>query len=118
MHPEYMGRTMKCYPVHETEMDGLAEANGDATAHFAFASACLAFAIGIWTNAAFSEKLTPAGELATTLAAPFLLVMAVFFGVLGLRASSRRDKLWMKIKREAVTLQASASAPVPASQSA
>jgi len=115
---EYMGRTMRCYPVHETEMDGLIEANGDATSHFAMSSACVAFGVGIVTNAAFTEKLTPAGELATKLAAPVLLVLALYFVVLGLRARARRERLWTKIKREAVTLQATASSPVPTAQAA
>lgn len=110
---EYMGRTVRCYPVHETEMEGLTEANGDATAHFAFASAFLAFAVGIWTNAMFATELTASGELATTLAAPVLIVLSVFFGILGLRASARRNRIWNKIKSEAINLHSSATTTTP-----
>ena len=108
-----MGRSVKCYPVHETEMEGLTEANGDATAHFSFASAFLAFGVGIWTNAIFATELTASGQLATMLAAPVLIAMAVFFGLLGLRASARRDRIWNKIKSEAINLHSTASTTTP-----
>lgn len=104
---EYMGRTMKCYPVHETEMESLATLNTEATVFFSAASACLALSAGILTNAMFAEHATEMSKFATFIAAPFLGALAVLFGGLGLYTAHRRKALWGRIKQEAVTLTAS-----------
>jgi hypothetical protein len=109
LHAQYMGRTMKCYPVHETEMDSLASMNTQATAFFSAASAFAAYAVGIWTNASFADKLTATAEVASMMVGPILIVVAFFFAGLGIYTVARRRSLWKKIKSEAVTLHATAA---------
>ena len=108
---EYMVRKMKCYPVQETEMDSLATLNTQATGFFSTASAILALAAGVWTNAIFNTTLTPMAELATKFVAPFLLVLAAFYFWMAIDTARKRSSLWRKIKSESVTLQATVAAP-------
>lgn len=108
MQAQYMARTMKCYPVHESELETLSTLNAASTVFTSIGSACLAFAVGIATNAAFAETMTPVAQVATGLGAPVLAVIALVFYGLGIGASLRRRSLWDKIKREAVSLHASA----------
>lgn len=105
---EYMGRTMKCYPVHETEMESLSTMNTEATVFFSSMSACIALAAGIVTNAIFAERSTEMSKFATLIGAPFLGGLAILFGCLGVYTAYRRSALWGRIKQEAVTLKATA----------
>lgn len=78
----YVEREMKAWAVFDTEVEALSSLNTQATVFFSVASGLLSFAVGIWISAVFTEQLTPAGMLATSIAAPTLCVLAlVFFGL-------------------------------------
>lgn len=109
MQAEYMGRTSKCYPIHESEIESLATFDALGTVFSAIGSAALAFAGGIWTNAAFAEKLTPLAELTSKFGAPLLCTLSLIFYLLAYFAVTRRRSLWKRIKGEAVTLHAHAA---------
>lgn len=102
---EYMGRTMKCYPVHETEMESLATLNTQSTAFFSVGSALIALAAGILTNAAFADHLTAAAMVACLVAAPALVCVAAVYFWLGREATRKRSTLWMRITGEAIEPQ-------------
>lgn len=106
---EYMGRTMKCYPVHENEMESLATLNTEATTFFSVASAAIALGAGILTNAAFAETLTPTAMVSCMIIAPVLGALALVFLGLGFYTTRRRATLWKRITSEAVTLRATAA---------
>jgi hypothetical protein len=111
VQPQYMGRTMKCYPVQETEIEMLAVLNTQATLFFAAATGAAGYAFSIWTNAQFVEKLTPTAKVASDGLMPVLIAVAVIFGAIGVYSAFRRGGLWDKIKKESFIVQATMAAP-------
>jgi hypothetical protein len=96
----YVQREVKVFAVHEFEYNSLSNLSDVATIAFAVAGVTSAYAIGIWTDAAFAEKLTPAGELAEKFVAPALLIAAVVAAIIGLVALCGRSALWGSIKKQ------------------
>lgn len=101
VQPQYMGRTMKCYPVQEAEMEMLSTLNSQATGFFSIGSALAAYAASIWTNAAFASALTESGKTAAQQVAPVTVFLAIAFALLGWDAVRRRGSLWSRIRSEA-----------------
>lgn len=90
----YAERTMRVLAVFETEVDALSSLNTQSTVFSSFGSAALSFAIGIWTNAGFSEKLTPIGSAASMYVAPLFLAIGIMcFGVAAWAYWKRRKTL-------------------------
>jgi hypothetical protein len=96
----YVEREVTVFAVHEFEYKSLSNMSLFATFAFAIAGASLAYGMGIFTNAIFAEKLTPAGEMATKIAAPVLIIFAVICAVAGGFAVWRRSELWGTIKKQ------------------
>lgn len=96
----YAERAVRVYGVSESEIDALAMYNTLATVFVAVMSSLIAYAIGIWTNAAFAEKLTPAGEVLSKVVGPWLCVLAGVFALLAIWAIWRRHSTWKEIKKE------------------
>jgi hypothetical protein len=91
---------VKAYPIFESELESLSFLNTMTLVFFSVGSAMVSFAFGIWTNAAFAEKLTAEGVVASNYGAPALLIAAVIcYGLGGLSLYSRRQQ-WLKIKAE------------------
>jgi hypothetical protein len=99
----YAKREMKAYPIFETELDSIAFLNTLSLVFFSAGSALLSFAIGIWTNAAFSERLTPEAAVLSKAGAPALIVAAIVCYVLGERARRSRETEWGKIKGKSLS---------------
>ncbi len=99
----YAERQVKAYPIFETELDSISFLNTQVLVYFSVGSALLSFAVGIWTNAAFAENLTPAGTLLARVAGPLLCVASAAAYLLGLNARRSRVSQWMKIKQESVS---------------
>ena len=98
----YTERQVKAYPIFESELESLSFLNTMTLVFFSVGSATISFAVGIWTNATFAEKMTPEGVVASIYGAPVLLVAAaICYGLGGLALYSRRQQ-WSKIKTESV----------------
>jgi hypothetical protein len=100
VHNLYVEREVRVFAVHEFEYNSLSNMSTFATGAFALATASFAYAMGIWTNAAFADKLTPTGELATRMGAPILAIFAFVCLCAGGIAVWRRYKLWGTIKKQ------------------
>jgi hypothetical protein len=96
----YVEREVRVFAVHEFEYSSLSNLSAFATIAFAVAGASSAYAMGIFTNAVFAEKLSPAGELATKIGAPILLIFAVVAACSGAFAMWKRSELWGTIKKQ------------------
>jgi uncharacterized iron-regulated membrane protein len=78
----YVEREVQALAVFDTEVETISSLNTQATVFFSVGTGLISLAGGIWTSAAFSTQLTPAGQLAVTLAAPVLCLLSlVFFGL-------------------------------------
>jgi hypothetical protein len=110
MQPQYMGRTMKCYPLHESEMGTLSILNTQATVFFSAATGAFGYAVSIWTNAAFAGAPTETARIATHTIAPLVAIAGVVFSIIALICAVQRRGVWERIKKESVTLHA---APAP-----
>lgn len=99
-----MGRSMKTYPVHETEMNSISLLNTGATLFFTLAGIPFGIAMSIWISAAFNSTQTQLGTLCALIVAPILLIFAVVFFVLGCTAWLQRRNLWSHIKSESAPM--------------
>jgi hypothetical protein len=100
----YVERQVKAFAVFDHEVEVLSSLNTQSTVFFAVGSAAVSYAIGIWTNAGFAQQLTPAGELASTLIAPGLLVVAIVFYGLALSAWWKRRKRLHEIMQHSISV--------------
>ena len=91
---------MKAYAIFENEVRQISMWNALAGVFSSAGAACLSFAVGIWTNASFAEKLTAEGTVMSHFAAPGLCAMTVVFWILAIWAIVSRSKLWSAIKSE------------------
>lgn len=96
----YVGREVKVYGVIESELQSMSMFNTLSTTFFSLSSGSVFCAIGIWANAAFAEKLTPAGEILSTFVARGLVGLAIVFAGLALWARYKRGATWQAICRE------------------
>jgi hypothetical protein len=108
VQPQYMGRVMKCYPVHESEMEMLSTLNTETTVFFSVASGAIGYALSIWINASFAAALTDKARVALGVAPVVFLVGVIALAVAAYQAW-RRAGLWGKIKREAVAIPSAVS---------
>lgn len=108
---QYMGRTMKCYPIHETEISTISMLNTASTVLFELATAAVGYATSILSSAIFYQTITPAGQIGTKIVAPALLVFAAIVGVGGVLAIIGRQNAWGRIKAESYPVQAAIPSP-------
>ena len=112
MQPLYMGRTVKTYPVSESEMQTISALNTQVTVRISVATLLFGLASSIWINAIFNAAMTPAGTVATYYVAPILLVFSVGYGISGYFSRRNSKAEWERIKTESVPVQ-SMAASVP-----
>ena len=98
--PIYSNREMKFVSIAQGEIDNISSETTQATVFFSLSSFFASAAIGIYTNAAFYETLTPSGEIAKGVAAPALLVIAVACVIFGIMLVRSRRKIWSRIIKE------------------
>ena len=96
----YVEREVKVFAVQENEFNSLSNMSTFATLMYTLASVLFAYAISIWSNAVFYDKLTPAGIVATKFIAPGLVLLGLVFLVAAITATVKRSGLWRTIKRE------------------
>ena len=96
----YTERKVQAFPIFETELESLSFLNGLVLAFSSVASALLAFAVGIWTNAAFAERVTPEGAIMANIVAPGLCCLALISYGLAFWAYKRRSSTWQKVKNQ------------------
>ena len=96
----YVERQVRAFAVFETEVDALSSLNAQATVFFSVASATLSFAVGIWTNAAFSSNPTPEATIASRMVAPVIALISVIFIFLGVHAWNRRTSVVTSIREQ------------------
>jgi hypothetical protein len=96
----YVKRTVTVLAVHDHEVEDISFMNTLSTACFSLASAFVAFAVGILTNAAFVEKVTPAGRAAMLVGVPLCVFSAIVFICGGWIASSRRKTTIDQIRKQ------------------
>ena len=96
----YVGREVKVFGVFETEIDTLSSLNAQSTLFYALSSALASFAVGIWTNAVFYERLTPAGQFATGVGAPILMLIGVVLFIVATNAWWKRKSTIASIKSQ------------------
>ena len=96
----YVEREVKVFAIHEFEVEVLSQFNTLATAGFSVGAALISYSIGIWTNAAFSEKLTPMGEASSHILAPILAALGVASLLFALWALWRRKSAWTTIQNQ------------------
>jgi hypothetical protein len=96
----YAEREVKAYAIFENEVQTLTMWNTLAGIFMSLGAACLSFAVGIWTNAAFAEKLTPEGVIFSKFVAPtFCLLTLVSWGI-AIWAVYSRSRTWEDVKAE------------------
>lgn len=91
-------REVRAYPIFETELNSIAFLNTVSIVFFSVGSAFISFAIGIWTNAAFAERLTPEGVVLSKIGGPALCIAAALCYGLAIWALVTRRSEWQKIK--------------------
>ncbi len=96
----YVARSVRAFAVLESEVHTLSFFNTLAATLFSVASAFLSFAVGIWSNAAFTDKATPAGAILAKVGAPVLCVLAVVALCLALWALRARGSTLTTIRNE------------------
>ena len=96
----YVAREVKAYAVLENEVKTISMWNTLAGVFVSAGAATLSFAVGIWTSAAFADKLTPQGEILTRFAAPALAATTVILWLLAVWAIWSRSRVWVAIRRE------------------
>lgn len=93
----YVQREVKVYAIHESDVQQIGGFNTQASIFVGVGAALVSYAVGIWTNASFAERLTPLGEAASTVLAP--IIAALGFLSLGLAswAIYRRSAIWSEV---------------------
>jgi hypothetical protein len=99
--PIYSNREMEFVSISKGEIDNISSETTQATVFFTLSSFVASAAVGIYTNAAFYDKVTPTGEIAIGVAAPVLLAIAAAFAIIGLMHVRSRRKIWTRITKEA-----------------
>jgi hypothetical protein len=113
MRPQYMGRTMNCYPVSEPEMEHISSLNALAAAGFSAGTFLLAMGASIWINASFYTELTAEAKVAAKYVAPLLVVFSIICAFGGIWAQRKRKSAWGQIKAESQPVQTVAVAANP-----
>jgi hypothetical protein len=99
----YLEREVRAYAVFETEVEALSSFNAQTTVYFSVASSLLAFAIGIWTTAAFTEKMSPEATVACRVVGPLLVVLSILGFWLAMRSSERRQSTIATIRAQSLS---------------
>jgi hypothetical protein len=99
----YLEREVKAYAVFETEVEALSSFNAQTTVYFSVASSLLAFAIGIWTTALFTDKLSPEASVACRIVGPLLIVLSLIGFWLAISSSKKRQSTIATIKAQSVS---------------
>jgi hypothetical protein len=93
-------REVSAYAVFENEISTITVFNTLSSLAWAIGSALLSFAIGIWTNAQFVEKMSPEGTVLAHVVAPGLCALTLVAYGLGLWAISARGKTWRAVRAQ------------------
>lgn len=98
------GRYMKSYAVTESDLKHVALMNTLGGVFCSVGSFWLAFAVGIYTQAAFQprEATAPQGLLLADLGVWVLVGLAVLFYWAGWKALQTRNSTWQQIKQETI----------------
>jgi RsiW-degrading membrane proteinase PrsW (M82 family) len=96
----YVEREVKAYAIFENEIQTITMSNTLASVFWAVGIASLSFAVGIWTNAEFVEKLTPEGSILSHVIAPALCVVTVICWALAVWAMCPRRGTWTAVRSE------------------
>jgi hypothetical protein len=95
----YARRSLRAYPILDSEVRSLSIFNTLSTTCFALMSAFISFAGGIWVNALFVENPPAEGKILSRFVAPALCVGAVVALLLGIWAICSRTNTWREIRR-------------------
>jgi hypothetical protein len=79
----YVERSLTYYAVEKKEITFLASLNSQTLAFSSAGSFLLSLGIGVAVNRIFAEKLSPAGEVLSSIGAGVLIVIALVFFALG-----------------------------------
>jgi hypothetical protein len=96
----YVGRQMKAFAIVENEVRTISMMNTLAIIFFSIGTTLLGYAVGIWTNSMFADKLTPEGSILSHVIAPILCALALTLGCLGIWAIRSRSTTWNAIRQE------------------
>lgn len=98
--PLYTERRMKCFNVTQGDLSSLSLANWLVTGCAAFSSFCFSQALAVYTNAAFVEKFTAAGEMLAYFAVPTFSILGIFGAVGAVCAYFWKASHWKIIEQE------------------
>jgi hypothetical protein len=82
----YVERSMTYYAVEKKEITFLAALNSQTLAFSSVGSFLLSLGLGTAMNRVFAEKLSPAGEVLSSIGAIILIVLSIVFYLLALNA--------------------------------
>ena len=100
VQPFYAWRDMKFYAVAEHELDSLSMMNTLNSILFGVGVSLISLAVGIIVNFAFTEKVTPEGNVLAKFGAPTLIVFGLVALAVCRGTRQRRQKIWDKILAE------------------
>lgn len=98
--PHYVGRKMTFYAIQENEVKASSFANTLAMVAFSVASGLLTLGLGIWIEAQFQEKVSPAGMVLSDVVSPVLWGLSLIGFVMGALALRYRSSMMRVIKTE------------------
>lgn len=96
----YIARKSNVYALYDSEVENLSGINSQTTAAYSIMSFLAALAFGIWTNAAFAEKITAEGSVLTKFIAPLFLCAALGLLIWALQLGKRRKGYWDNIRSQ------------------
>ena len=99
----HMERTMKVFPVNESEILSLSSFNNLVTGFWSGASGLLLLGIGVMIDLAIegqfaAGQLTESGKILLWILAPVLFVGGIMLGFCGFWAKGKRKTIWENIE--------------------
>ena len=95
----YARRSLRAYPILDSELRNLSYFNTLSATCFSVMSALISFAVGIWVNALFVENPPAQGKILSHIVAPAFCAVAVVALGLGIWAICSRTNTWRDIRR-------------------
>jgi hypothetical protein len=96
----YVEREVTAYAIFENEVRTISMWNTLAGVFTSIGAATLSFAIGIWTSAAFTDKLPPEGNILSHVVAPVFCFATIVCWAIAIWAVVSRSKTWAAIRTE------------------
>lgn len=100
-----MGRSMKVYPLVDSDLALLHTLGMVATSAFSITGAALSFAATLYIERQVSPEATPAGELLMAVGPSAALGIAIVSGIVGIIAIGRRGTTLDRIKDESEEIE-------------